>query len=189
MIICQTFCVGFDHIIHLLWNSPAMKASDHTRNVAQCALNTLLCLLQAFFVWASVQGLSLTPESLERGSNCCWNWHKWESESTNESGPSFVCSLGLSCRDNKFFILPSLLQSAQYKIFLSSPYTISIHMSPSPSKVGRQSWWVACLLVCCSLWHFNSKEKNSLAYHPIPLINRYSPCTLQFLSQNIGTTT
>ncbi len=32
----------------------------------------------------------------------------------------------------------------------SSPYTISIHMSPTPSKLDRQPCWVACLLVCVS---------------------------------------
>jgi hypothetical protein len=32
----------------------------------------------------------------------------------------------------------------------SSRYTISIPLSPSPSKQGRQPCWVACLLVCAS---------------------------------------
>jgi hypothetical protein len=36
------------------------------------------------------------------------------------------------------------------KIFLSSSYTILILLSPSPSKMGRQSCWVACLLVYVS---------------------------------------
>ncbi len=48
------------------------------------------------------------------------------------------------------FFLPWLLYSAQYKIFFSSPYTISVPLSPSPSKLGRQSCWVARLLVCVS---------------------------------------
>jgi hypothetical protein len=29
-------------------------------------------------------------------------------------------------------------------------YTISTHLSPSPSNLGRQSRWVACLLICVS---------------------------------------
>ncbi len=41
-----------------------------------------------------------------------------------------------------FAALVGLLQK-----FFSSPCTISIHLSPSPSKLGRQSCWVACLLV------------------------------------------
>jgi hypothetical protein len=32
---------------------------------------------------------------------------------------------------------------AQYKIFFSSLYTISISLFPSPSKLGRQTFWVA----------------------------------------------
>ncbi len=43
-------------------------------------------------------------------------------------------------------VLPWLLTSAQYKIF-PSPYTASINLSPSPSKLGRMSCWVTCLLV------------------------------------------
>jgi hypothetical protein len=34
--------------------------------------------------------------------------------------------------------------------FFSSPYTISIHLSPSSSKLGRQSWWVSYFLLCVS---------------------------------------
>jgi hypothetical protein len=49
-----------------------------------------------------------------------------------------------------FCVLSWLLRSAQYKIFFSSPYTIYIPLSPSPSKLGRQPCWVACLLVCVS---------------------------------------
>jgi hypothetical protein len=36
------------------------------------------------------------------------------------------------------------------QIFFSSPYTFSIPLSKSPSKLGRQPCWVACLLVCVS---------------------------------------
>jgi hypothetical protein len=32
----------------------------------------------------------------------------------------------------------------------SSSYTISIPLASSPSKLGRQPFWVACLLVCVS---------------------------------------
>jgi hypothetical protein len=32
----------------------------------------------------------------------------------------------------------------------SSPYTISVHLSPSPSQLGRQSCLVASLFVCVS---------------------------------------
>ncbi len=58
--------------------------------------------------------------------------------------PSLVGSLGLSW---------------QYKTFLfclgcssppSTPCTISMPLSPSPSKLCRQPCWVICLLVCVS---------------------------------------
>ncbi len=57
-----------------------------------------------------------------------------------------VGSFGSPCRYERFFILPSLLWSDQYKRFFSSPYTISLHVSPSPSNLGRQSCIAACLL-------------------------------------------
>jgi hypothetical protein len=47
-----------------------------------------------------------------------------------------------ACRAiHEIFVLPWLLyvvDPVQYKIFFSSPYTISIPLSPLPSKLGRQ---------------------------------------------------
>jgi hypothetical protein len=48
------------------------------------------------------------------------------------------------------FALPWLLELAHSKLFFSSPHTISMPLSPSPSKLGRQACWVTCLLVCVS---------------------------------------
>jgi hypothetical protein len=53
----------------------------------------------------------------------------------------FLFCLGCSCR-------PST------KYFFSSSYIISIPLSPSASKLGRQPCWVACLLVCVSVVKF-----------------------------------
>ncbi len=74
-----------------------------------------------------------------------------DSKSTNVSGPSLVGSLGSSCR-NKHFLLcfAALFVTLHCKIFFFSLCTISIPMSPSPSKLGMQPCWVACLLVCVS---------------------------------------
>jgi hypothetical protein len=69
-------------------------------------------------------------------------------------GSFLVGSLSLSCRYKRFFVLPWLLYSAQYKIFFSSSYIISIPLSPSASKLGRQPCWVACLLVRVSVVKF-----------------------------------
>jgi hypothetical protein len=52
----------------------------------------------------------------------------------------------------EIFVLRWLLYSDQYKIFFSSLYTISIPLLPFPSKLGKQSCWVTCLLVCVSGW-------------------------------------
>jgi hypothetical protein len=53
------------------------------------------------------------------------------------------------------FLVGSLGSSCRYKIFFSSPYTISIHLSSSPNKLnklGRQSCRVANLLSCVFDW-------------------------------------
>jgi hypothetical protein len=63
-----------------------------------------------------------------------------DSKSTNEGVPPWLFRKCLSCRD----------KSAQYKQFFSSPYIISISLSTSHFKLGRQSHWIACLLVCVS---------------------------------------
>jgi hypothetical protein len=44
--------------------------------------------------------------------------------------------------------LAALVSPEQY--IFSSPYTISIPLSPSPGKLGKQSCRVVCLLVCVS---------------------------------------
>jgi hypothetical protein len=63
-----------------------------------------------------------------------------DSKSTNERGSrgsSLVGSLSSSVRD--------FYPASQYKIFFSSPYTISIYVPPSPSNLGRQPCRAACL--------------------------------------------
>ncbi len=53
--------------------------------------------------------------------------------------------VGLIVPVQEIFFRPWLHWSAQYIIFLSSPYTISIYVSPSPSNLGRQSCRASCL--------------------------------------------
>ncbi len=68
-----------------------------------------------------------------------------DSKSTNESGLWLVrwaCRAGT--RD--FCSVLEALVSPVQNIF----DTISVPVSPSPSKLGRQPCWVACLLVCVS---------------------------------------
>ncbi len=58
-------------------------------------------------------------------------------------------SLVLSCRYKRLFSALASLAGPVQDIF-SSLYTISIPLSPSLSKLGRQPCWVSCLLVCVS---------------------------------------
>ncbi len=69
------------------------------------------------------------------------------------------------------FVLPWLLQSPQYKVFVSSPYIISIPLSLSPSKLGRQPCWVACLLIRVSghPQHISLPYEGNFLYCPLYL--------------------
>jgi hypothetical protein len=69
-----------------------------------------------------------------------------DSKRTNERGPFLVGSLGLLCQYKRFLSALAALVGP-VKNFFSLPYTISIALSPSHSKLGRQLCWVACLLV------------------------------------------
>jgi hypothetical protein len=75
-----------------------------------------------------------------------------DSKRTNERGPSLFGSLGLSCWYKRFLFCLGCSSQPSTKYFIPLLYTISIPWSPSPSKLGRHSCWVACLLVCVSLW-------------------------------------
>ncbi len=73
-----------------------------------------------------------------------------DSKSTNERGPSLVSSLGMSCRYKRFcFALTALVGQIQH--VFSPPYTISIPLSQSLTKLGKQPCWVACILICVSV--------------------------------------
>ncbi len=81
-----------------------------------------------------------------------------DSKSTNERRSLIGWFVGLVYK--KFLFGP-----LQQKCF--SSYTISILLSPSPSKLGRQPCWAACLLVCVSLariLNFLFYSKNQLFY-------------------------
>jgi hypothetical protein len=54
-------------------------------------------------------------------------------------------------------------------MFFSSPYTFSNPLSPSPSKLGRQLRWVACLLVCVQSLYVSLFETEEKGYVPARL--------------------
>jgi hypothetical protein len=70
-----------------------------------------------------------------------------DSKSTNKSGPSLFFAGRAGTRD--FCSAFAALVGPVQNIF-SSTDTISIPLSPSPSKLGRQPCWVAWLSVCIS---------------------------------------
>ncbi len=76
----------------------------------------------------------------------CWNWGEWtqriQIKRVLPLFPGWACHAGT--RD--FFVLPG----AALVGLLTVPYTISIPLSPTPSKLGRQWCRIACLLVCVS---------------------------------------
>ncbi len=71
-------------------------------------------------------------------------------------GPFLGWFVGLFLPVQDIFVLPWLLfsRTSTKNFFLAvQAYTILMHLSPSASKlgtVGRQSCWVACLLMCFS---------------------------------------
>ncbi len=71
-------------------------------------------------------------------------------KTTNERGPSLFGSLGLSCRYKRFASCLGRPSRPSSKYFFYSFFIVSVHLSPSPRKLGRQSCWVACLLICIS---------------------------------------
>jgi hypothetical protein len=75
-----------------------------------------------------------------------------DSKSTNERGPSLVVRWDFHVGARDFCPALAALVGPVLKIFFFSLYTISIHLSPSPSKLGRQSFRVADLLmhISCS---------------------------------------
>jgi hypothetical protein len=90
-----------------------------------------------------------------------------DSGCTYERGPSLIGSLGSSCHAGTRYFCPALrlypVVGPIQNIFCS-PNTISIHLSQSPSKPGRQSCRVACFSICVSGHitgrHGKDEEKN-----------------------------
>jgi hypothetical protein len=84
-----------------------------------------------------------------------------DSRSTNDSCPTLVGSLGLSCLVKEIFVLPWLLYSAQYKtiFFLAVHYLNSLVPSAQQAEqavvLGRLSlsmclfWYIFSMRVLC----------------------------------------
>ncbi len=102
------------------------------------------------------------PERLERGGGGGLLTIKTEenedSKSTNERVLPWLVHWACRAGTRDFCPASAALVSPVQNIF-SSPCTTSIHLSPSPSKLDRQSCCVACLLICVSEstsgWEYN----------------------------------
>ncbi len=87
----------------------------------------------------------LSTERLEsRGP--CWNWGEWGLKEYKCKGFFLGWFFGLvvTARD-LCSALAALVSTVQNIFFHNVYYSISIPFSPSPSKLGRQPGWVACL--------------------------------------------
>ncbi len=80
----------------------------------------------------------LTVETEANGDSMSTRVLPWLVRWARRAGTRYVCPA-----------LAALVGHIQ-NTFFSSPYTISIHLSPSPSKLSRQSCRVTCLLICVS---------------------------------------
>ncbi len=99
----------------------------------------------------------------------CWNWGEWGLKEDKWKGSFLFGSFGLSCQYKRFlfYIGCSRRPSTKYFFPHRTPVTPLQYfnystLSPSPSKLGRQPCWVACLLVSVSLFatHWTSATKH-----------------------------
>jgi hypothetical protein len=97
------------------------------------------CLTAASLSWeeASWKDRTLISQPPPGKGNHCGRNNPWLARCARRAGTrDFLSFLGCSGQ-------PSTKD-------FSSPYTISLHMSPTPSNLSRQSCRAACLLICVS---------------------------------------
>jgi hypothetical protein len=124
-----------------------VELNKKSANLQKSKMESTAIYLQP--VSRKIQTWGITRETTERGGPCrLWNWGKWRLIEYRWRG-SFTWLVRWARRESMRDFDPAwLLWSAQSKIFLSSPYTISLYMSLSPSQQGNQSCRDACLLIC-----------------------------------------
>ncbi len=102
-------------------------------------------------IWWATYELILSPERLERGGPR-WplklRWMGTQRVQMKEVLPWLVRWACCSGTRDFSSALAALVGTVQ-NIF-SSQYSILVPLSKSPSKMGRQPYWVSCLLVCVS---------------------------------------
>ncbi len=91
------------------------------------------------------------PEKLETVAPAgCWNWGEWGFKEYKWKVSFLGWFVGLIVPWQEIFVCLGCSSRPSTKYFFSSSYTFSIPVSQSPSKLGGQPCWVACLLVCVS---------------------------------------
>jgi hypothetical protein len=139
-------------IVQYLVNCNSMQYAVQTHSLTllffkQAARNkqTMLYYVMAFFI---------NTRKGERIGHC-WLKMRWMGTHGVQIKGIRPWLVRWACRAGKrdFSSALAALVCPLHNIFLfphQSPYTISVHFSPSSSKLGRKSCWVACLLVCVS---------------------------------------
>jgi hypothetical protein len=109
--------------------------------IQQCTLgsNKLWRSYFIYILWRETRG----------GNPCCLlKLRQMETQRLQMKGVLLDWFVGFFQLVQEIFVLPWLFYTTQYKIVFFSPYTISIHLSPMPGKLGRQSCRGACLVKC-----------------------------------------
>ncbi len=100
--------------------------------------------------------LAVSTRDTIEGAGPCWllklRWMGTERVQMKGVLPWLVPWAGRA--DTRDFRSALVAPVSPVQIFFFSPYTLSIPLSPSPSKLGRQPSWVACLLVGVSGAHW-----------------------------------
>ncbi len=106
----------------------------------------------------------------------CWNWGERGLNEYKWKGCFLGWFAGLACRYKSFLFLFCLgCSSRPSKNTFSSPYTIPIPLSPSPSKLDGQPCLVARLLMCVSDTHWDTFFKQSMKHRIPPSLPRSKP--------------
>jgi hypothetical protein len=145
------------YILRVSWMGTVLPV----RNCLKWDGPTLCCLI---LLCSSRRWIWLSEIGQNRATREVWHLLTVETEvngdskSTNEMGPSLVGSLSLSRLCKRFLSCLGLGCS-------SRPSTKYLY--PLPGKLGRQSCWVVCLLVCFSgseetFRSITGREKNSI---------------------------
>ncbi len=104
-----------------------------------------------------------------------------DSKSTNERGPSLGCFIGLVVPVQEFFSCLGCSSRPSTKYFFLTIYYYNLYV-PSPSKLGRQSCWLACLSICVSGHAQSQSHKNEKRFLKNPAIKSFRlPGLIQIL--------